>query len=130
MAAADTNVLLRLLVRDDPAQVNAAETFIAGGAWVSHVVLAEVTWVLQSLYGQSRNAVGAAVQQMLMHPAVTLQDPDVVIKALALFGAHQKVAFADCLILEIARKAGQAPLATFDRDLAKLDGAQRIGANA
>lgn len=128
MAAVDTNVLLRLLVRDDLAQVGHAEKFIANGAWVSHVVLAEVVWVLASQYDQSNKAIAAAVEQLLRHPAITLQDPDVVIKALALFEANRKAQFADCLIVEIARKAGHAPLATFDRDLAKLDGAQRIGA--
>jgi predicted nucleic acid-binding protein len=33
--------------------------------------------------------------------------------------------FSDCLVLEVAR-AGHLPLSTFDRDLAKLDGAQRL----
>jgi predicted nucleic acid-binding protein len=34
--------------------------------------------------------------------------------------------FSDCLVLETARKAGHLPLGTFDRDLAKLDGAVRL----
>jgi predicted nucleic acid-binding protein len=34
--------------------------------------------------------------------------------------------FSDCLVLESARKAGHLPLGTFDRDLAKLDGAERL----
>ena len=41
MHAIDTNVLVRLLVRDDPRQLNAAEKFIVKGAWVSHMVLVE-----------------------------------------------------------------------------------------
>jgi predicted nucleic acid-binding protein len=36
------------------------------------------------------------------------------------------VDFSDCLILETARRAGQLPLATFDRALAKLDGVERL----
>jgi predicted nucleic acid-binding protein len=36
------------------------------------------------------------------------------------------VSFTDCLVLEVARKAGHLPLGTFDRDLAKLDGAHRL----
>jgi predicted nucleic-acid-binding protein len=44
MRAVDTNVLVRLVVRDDANQVRAAEEFIGTGAWVSQLVLAETTW--------------------------------------------------------------------------------------
>ncbi|MDB5829929.1 MAG: hypothetical protein JWQ73_4149, partial [Variovorax sp.] len=40
MRAVDTNVLVRLLVRDDARQVKLAEAFIDGNAWISHLVLA------------------------------------------------------------------------------------------
>jgi predicted nucleic acid-binding protein len=45
MRAVDTNVLVRLVVRDSPEQVRLAESFIASGAWVSHLVLAEAMWM-------------------------------------------------------------------------------------
>ena len=51
MRAVDTNVLIRLLTRDDAKQVLAAEEFIARGAWVSQIVLMEAVWVLDSVYG-------------------------------------------------------------------------------
>jgi predicted nucleic-acid-binding protein len=54
MRAVDTNVLVRVIVRDDDAQVDAAEAFILNGAWVSQVVLAEAAWVLTSNHGFSR----------------------------------------------------------------------------
>ena len=54
MRAVDTNVLVRLIVRDDPAQVEKAESFVAHGAWVSQTVLAETVWVLESVYGLDR----------------------------------------------------------------------------
>jgi len=34
--------------------------------------------------------------------------------------------FSDCLLLELARKAGHLPLGTFDRDLSKLAGARKL----
>lgn len=43
MRAVDTNLLVRLVVRDDPTQVAAAELFVQSGAWISHVVLVETT---------------------------------------------------------------------------------------
>ncbi len=39
MRAVDTNVLVRLLTRDDPKQLAAAEAFVKPGAWVSRLVL-------------------------------------------------------------------------------------------
>lgn len=51
MRAIDTNVIVRLATRDDETQVAAAEKYIAErGAWVSHLVLVEVAWVLDSVY--------------------------------------------------------------------------------
>jgi len=43
-----------------------------------------------------------------------------------LFRARPALGFTDCLIVELARKAGNLPLGTFDRSLGKLDGAQRL----
>lgn len=40
--------------------------------------------------------------------------------ALADFRARPSLGFSDCLICEVARKAGHVPIATFDRNLAKL----------
>jgi predicted nucleic acid-binding protein len=57
---------------------------------------------------------------------LTLQDPDVVTAALADFRRKPSLGLSDCLVLEVARKAGHMPLGTFDRNLAKLDGAQRV----
>ena len=53
MRAVDTNVLVRLLVRDDLDQVKTAESFIAPGGWVSHLVLAEALWVLDAVYDRT-----------------------------------------------------------------------------
>jgi predicted nucleic-acid-binding protein len=126
MHAIDTNVLVRLLVRDDPGQVNVAEKFILKGAWVSHVVLVETLWVLDAVYERSAEQIEAAVQRLLAHADLTLQDGDVVAAALGQFHTKPTLGFSDCLVLEIARKAGHLPLGTFDRQLGKVAGAQRL----
>jgi predicted nucleic-acid-binding protein len=126
MRAIDTNVLVRLLVRDDEQQVAAAEKFVAKGAWVSHLVLAETLWVLDAVYDRTPAHIALAVERLLAHAALTLQDADAVAAALEQFRARPALGFSDCLVLEIARKAGHLPLGTFDRQLAKLDGAQRV----
>ena len=126
MRAADTNILVRLATRDDPKQATAADSFVSKSAWISHLVLVEALWVLDSVYGLERARIGAMVEVLLDHRELVLQDAEVVAAALARFRASTAVTFSDCLILETARKAGHLPLGTLDRKLAKLDGAQLV----
>jgi predicted nucleic-acid-binding protein len=126
MRAADTNVLLRIIVRDDPRQIEAAESFIEHGAWVSLLALAETVWNLDSNYGQGVDAIIRAVNMLLSHERLVLQDADVVEAALDLFRSRPSLGFSDCLMLEMARKAGHLPLGTFDRRLARVPGAVRL----
>src|SRR5262245_55269786 len=121
MRAVDTNVLVRLLVRDDAKQAAAAEAFVRNGAWLSHLVLAESLWVLSSVYNARPPQIVAAITMLLEHEQLVIQDADVVASALKHFRAHPSLGFSDCLFLEVARKAGHLPLGTFDRALSKLD---------
>jgi predicted nucleic-acid-binding protein len=126
MRAVDTNVLVRIAVRDDEKQFDAAELFISQGAWVSHLVLVEAAWVLASFYDFSYPQQATFVENMLAHEFLRLQDPDIVEMALARFKHQKKLSFTDCLALEIARKAGHTPLGTFDKALGKLPGAKAL----
>jgi predicted nucleic-acid-binding protein len=126
MLAVDTNVLVRLLARDDAKQAAAADVAIAKGAWVSHLVLAEAIWVLDAVYGRTPKQLIAALDLLLAHESLVLQDADVVAAAMEQFRAKPALGFSDCLVLEIARKAGHLPLATFDKALGRLDGTQRL----
>jgi predicted nucleic-acid-binding protein len=126
MRAIDTNVLVRLVVRDDTNQVRVAEEFVENGAWVSHLVLAETMWVLDAVYERTPEQIATAADMLLNHQQLTVQDSDVVAAAIESFRKRPSLGFSDCLVLEIARKVGNLPLGTFDRDLAKLDDAVRL----
>ena len=126
MRAIDSNVLVRLLTQDDPAQSAAAAAFIEPGAWISHVVLVEAAWVLGSVYNRSPVQIASGIEKLLGHDRLVVQDADVVTAALTRFRSRPSIGFSDCLVLEIARKAGHLPLGTFDRSLAKLDGVQSV----
>jgi predicted nucleic-acid-binding protein len=115
MRAVDTNVLVRLLTRDDEEQTTAAEALVAPGAWVSLVVLVETIWVLESVYDVDAGARAKAVEMLLNHRELTVQDPDVVERALGHFRRRPSLGFSDCLVLEAARKAGHGPLGTLAR---------------
>lgn len=99
MRAIDTNVLIRLLARDDERQVAAAETFVARGAWVSHIVLVEAMWVLVSVYDRKPPDIATAVTMLLDHKNLVIQEPEVVARALARFRKKPSIGFPDCLVL-------------------------------
>ena len=126
MRAVDTNVLVRLLSRDDLRRAGAADAFIVPGAWVSILALAEAMWVLASVYERSAAQIAKALEMLLYHEHLSIQDPDVVAAALDLFRERPSLGFSDCLLLQLARKAGHLPLGTFDRSLAKVEGAHKV----
>ena len=126
MRAVDTNILVRLVTRDDAKQVAAAESFVSRGAWVPHLVLAEATWVLASVYERGAGEIATAVEMLLNHKDLTLQDSEAVAAAVDHFRRRPALGFSDCLVVEVARKAGHLPLGTFDRNLARLDGVERL----
>lgn len=126
MRAVDTNILVRLITRDDPKQVRIAEAYISRGAWVSTVVLAETAWVLGTVYDLSHAEIATVVEMLLSHEYLALQDPEVVSNTLEQYRQAPTLGFTDCLVLETARKAGHLPLGTFDKHLSKVDGAERL----
>ena len=113
-------------MRDDAGQAGEADDFVAKGAWVSILALAEATWVLRSVYKLDATSLATAVKMLLDHEHLTVQDADVVEAALDLFRSRPALGFSDCLLLHLARKAGHLPLGTFDRALGKIEGTQRL----
>jgi predicted nucleic-acid-binding protein len=126
MRAVDTNLLVRLLAQDDAEQVRVARRWVEEGVWVSILALAETLWVLSVVYGRSSAEIASAVETLLNHRDLKLQDSDVVAAALVQFRERPSVGFSDCLLLELARKAGHLPLGTFDRNLSKLGGVRKL----
>lgn len=126
MRAVDTNVLVRLITRDDPGQAAKAESFVDKGAWVSTLALAEAVWVLETVYELGPEDLAMAIEMLLNHRNLVLQDEETVAGALQLFRVRPALGFSDCLMLQLARRAGHLPLGTFDRTLAKVEGTQRL----
>jgi predicted nucleic-acid-binding protein len=126
MRALDTNVLVRLITRDDARQARAAEAFIVNGAWVSLLALAEAVWVLASVYELNAEQQARGIEMLLDHRQLVLHDHESVAAALKLFRDQPSLGFSDCLMLEMARKVGHLPLGTFDRKLGKIEGAQKL----
>ena len=126
MRAVDTEVLVRLITRDDARQAASADAFIRKGAWVSLLALTEAVWVLAAVYERKAGGLVIAIEMLLNHEHLVLQDADAVEAALALFRSRPSLGFSNCLMLQVARKAGHLPLGTFDRAFGKIDGAQKV----
>jgi predicted nucleic acid-binding protein len=124
MLAVDTNLIVRYLTGDHPAQSAKARAMIDGeDVFVSTTVLLETEWVLRSVYGFDAAQVCAALRGFAGLPRVSLEDPALV--ATALDRTAQGLDFADALHLGRAEDRGD--FVTFDRQLIKAARAAGLG---
>ena len=130
MIALDTNVLVRFLTQDDPAQSQAATDLITGltaeaPGFVCREVMVELVWVLERAYGLDRAQVAAAIEGLLAATEIEVEAADDVGSALYRY-RDDGFGFADLMIAAASRRAGAAVLVTFDRKAAQLVGVQLI----
>lgn len=123
----DTNLILRFLTGDPENQARlAAEIFQQGelgelSLRIPAIVVAEVVFVLTGkVYGISRDKVAIQLDRFLSSPSLRVEERDVLLKALSLFGQH-KIDFADAYLAALALSSGNT-VVTFDRDFSKIDG--------
>ena len=109
----DTNVLLRYLLDDREDMALIAEHLIDGGAWTTPEVLAEITYVLESVYGLPRADIHAAL--CMVANLVELRPPDVTLSAINEYGAT-KLDFVDCMITAYSRACGERVF-SFDKEI-------------
>lgn len=116
MLAIDTNLVIRYLVGDHPAQTAKARALIDGNdVFVCRTVLLETEWVLRSIYGFGAERIAAAFAGFAGLPRVSIEDPSLV--ATALDWMFRGVDFADALHL-VQSKDCEA-FVTFDARLVK-----------
>ncbi|HYN38224.1 MAG TPA: PIN domain-containing protein [Rhodospirillales bacterium] len=127
MIGLDTNVLLRLLLRDDDAQAAAADRFVEAACspeapcLINRIVLVEAAWVLGSGYGYSRAQVAAILDGILRTEVFAVENAAEAWTALKDYrtgGAD----FADCLLGRTNRSLGAETTASFDKRAHALDG--------
>lgn len=116
MIALDTNVLVRVVTADDPAQLEAARAVMRSEPlWVCKTVLLETEWVLRFTYKLSREAILASFRGILGYRALQVESRGTVLQALSLY--EKGMDFADACHLTSSADAER--FATFDRELAK-----------
>ena len=116
MRAADTNILVRLVTRDDKAQCERAIKFFDGNeVYLPKTALLELEWVLRYSYALDTSAIVEAIRALLEMKRVAAEDESAVREALALMA--EGFDFADAL--HLASASGCKDLATFDQAFAK-----------
>jgi predicted nucleic-acid-binding protein len=115
MLAVDTNLVVRYLTADDPAQFECAIAVIEGkDAFIGLTVIPETEWVLRGVYRYRPAHVVRALRSLAGLPTVTIEDPDIV--STALQWVERGLDFADAL--HLARAQSCDAFMTFDQDLA------------
>lgn len=132
MAALDTNVIVRWLVRDDAAQTARVQTLLDARLrgqqtlFIPIAVLLETEWVLRSRYRFDKASITAALDALLSTTELEFENEPALEQALWQFKQATAADFADCLHVALAHHAGKGPLLTFDREAAKLVGAALV----
>lgn len=130
--AIDTNVLVRLLVRDDEAQFAAARRLVDEAAKADEPVLImlcallETEWVLRSRYKLDREAIAGAFAHLLESGDVEFEHEPTVEEALQLWAQQSRADFADCLLSARAVHLGRSRFLTFDAGASKLPRAELL----
>jgi predicted nucleic-acid-binding protein len=131
MIGLDTNILVRLLVKDDPVQTAQAKQFVdsqctrESPGFVNCVVLAELVWALSSIYGYDRGAIVGVVEGLLTGDDRVVEHREAVWASLEDYKLG-KADFIDAVIVRINRARGCDATATFDRKASRIEGAIRI----
>ena len=117
----DTNVLLRLMLDDVPAQTNRADKLLSTSFvrfFISDLALFEFVYVLDHHYKLSRQTISEMVQGLLSIKKLDC-NRELITSALVSFNKHFALSFADCYLAASATFMNATPLWTFDKALAK-----------
>ena len=123
METFDTNVLVRLLVTDDPDQCTRAErawrdAVGRAGIYLPLVVVVELVWVLRIAYKFQRQTIVDTLRRLIDSQGVTIERGSIVLDALRQYESGT-ADFSDYVILESARRGDALPVRTFDEQFAR-----------
>ncbi len=116
MIAVDTNILVRLLTKDDLSQAKrAAKVIESDNIFIPKTVLLETEWVLRHAYGIGKKSIMSGFQKMMGLPNVNVEDQQTVFQAISWY--ESGLDFADALHLASSMKADK--FVTFDNAFIK-----------
>lgn len=126
-AFVDTNVLVRHLTGDPPAQSAAATAFLASAEelHLTDLVLAEVVYVLESYYKVPRKRVAELARAIVGFPPMVVADDALILRALEVYEVD-RLDFAEAYLVACAESSGIRTIASFDRSIDRIATIARI----
>lgn len=123
----DTNVLIRHLTGDPPAQARRATAFlgVANELLVPDLIVAEVVFVLESFYEVERERVAELVRAVIGFPAIVVIDAPLLLRALEIYEVD-RLDFAEAYLVASAEATGVKTIASFDRAIDKVATVRRL----
>lgn len=124
MIGIDTNILVRYLTQDDPAQAKIVQQIldkylnISNSVFVNNIVICELVWVLDRGYKYSKENISKAIKQILLTNEFAFEDHELLWHAFNEYNLN-KVDFSDALIGEINKRHGCSKTFTFDKTATK-----------
>jgi len=123
----DANVILRYLTKDPPEMAEAALKIFMDAEkgkvsiLITPLTVAEVVWVLESFYGNSKNQIAKTLTEFLLCDDLEVESLDFLIEALTLY-QEKNLDFADAFLVVTALRKGPPTIYSFDRHLNRVDG--------
>lgn len=123
----DTNVLVRHLTGDPPELAHRATRYLAAAQalLLLDLVVAELAYVLKSVYGVPRAEIGVALRALLGLPAIRVVDHDLLHRSIEIF-EHDRVSFVDAYLVASAERSGVKRVVSFDRAIDRVRTVNRI----
>lgn len=120
-AFVDTNVFIRHLRGDPPEQAAAATRYLAAvdHLLLTDLILAEVAYVLESVYKVPRAQVAQSLRAILGFPAVSVPDPELIQRAVEVYDVHG-LDFGEAYLVACAERSGVGVVASFDRSIDRV----------
>ena len=126
-AFVDTNVVVRHFTGDPPALARRATDYLGSGEvlLVPDLIVAEVVYVLESFYEAPRSQIADAIRALVAFDSIVVVDPALLLRAIELYEV-ERIDFADAYLVANAETTGIGRVASFDRDLDRLAGIERV----
>ncbi len=123
----DTNVLIRHLTGDPPAQARRATAFLeqADELLVPDLIVAEVVYVLESFYEVKPKRVAELVRAVIAFPVIVVVDEPMLLRALEVYEV-ERIDFAEAYLVASAEASGVESIASFDRSIDRVTTIRRI----
>jgi len=116
----DTSLILRFLTGDSTEKKEKFKKLIKdttsgkGTLLVPLIVIIEMVYVLEKIYGIKKEEVRVKVESLLSLPSVEIESEDVVLESLRIY-AEENLKFGDAMVLAKSTTSGIKPVYTFDK---------------